>query len=193
MTSTPFKDLIAAAAEAKYTVIPAGPYAVACRDASATKSSTGKDMIKLGVKVVVGPHKGASVLTQQTLTVDNPAATAMFFKFLAAFGIEDADLEALPPREDGGPNIAAVCAMLKGRVAMADVDVHEWNDEDRNGVERFKKPTPEQLAAIEEALKADGASISDPLGNKAADPFAGASAPSDPTAAGGGKKAGDPF
>jgi hypothetical protein len=192
MSSTPFKDLLAAAAEAKYVVIPKDDYAVACRDCTATKASTGKDMLKLTCKVVVGPHKGATLPTNQTLTTDNPVATAMFFKFLKAFGIEDSDLEALPPREDGGPNMAAVANMLKGRIAIATVSIENWQDEDRNQIDRFKKPTPEQLAGIEEAITAGGGSMTDPLGTGAgaSDPFANAGAAADPTA---GKAAGDPF
>jgi hypothetical protein len=171
MSSTPFKDLIAAAAEAKFTVIPAADYVLACRDAQATKSSTGKDMIKMSCKVLVGPHAGASLITQQTLTVDNPSAVAMFLKFLAAHGIEEDVLADLPPAPDGGPNIAAVCGLLKGRVAIGTVSVGQWNEEDRNYIDRFKKPTAEQSAAIEEALKT-GAMDAVGASPKAADPFA---------------------
>jgi hypothetical protein len=156
MSTTPFSELIKQAAEAKYVVVPPNDYLVMVQDATATKSSTSKDMIKLKVKVVGGPHKGASMLTQQTLTPDNPAAIAMFMKFLGAFGLTEDFLAELPPREDGGPNIAAVCQALKGRVAVAKVTVGQWNDEDRNNVDKFLKPNAEQEAAAREAIEADG-------------------------------------
>jgi hypothetical protein len=186
VSTTPFKDLIAAAAEAKYTVIPANDYPVRVRDANATKSSTGKDMIKLAVKVIGGPHADASILTQQTLSPENPAAVAIFLKFLNAFGITEDWLAELPPRDDGGPNIAAVAAALKGRVAIAVVDVHQWNDEDRNGIDKFKKPTAEQEAAIREAL---GDAAPQAFGS----PQAGPSDPFAAAAPAGGKPAGEPF
>lgn len=183
MTSTPFKDLIAAASEAKFVVIPAGDYPVRVRDASATKSSTGKDMLKLAVKVIGGPHNDASILTQQTLSPENPAAVAMFLKFLDSFGITEDWLAELPPREDGGPNMGTVAAALKGRVAIAVVDVHEWNGDDRNGVNKFKKLTAEQEVAVKEAL-GDGASAA----------FGAPSAgPSDPFATAAKGSAEEPF
>jgi len=185
MSTTPFGKLIEQAAEAKYTVVPAGLYNVICTEASATKSSTGKDMIKLRVKVVTGPHKNATILTQQTLTPDNPAAVAMFLKFLDAFGLDEEFLRALPPREDGGPNFAAVASALKGRAAVAEVDVHQWNDEDRNGVKKFRRPTPEEKAAIEQTLDPAGSSEAFGAPKVATDPFASAPA--------GGGSAADPF
>lgn len=175
MSSTPFADLIKQAAEAKYTVIPIADYAVIVRDSNATKSTTGKDMLKLAVKVVLGPYKDSSILTQQTLSPENPAAVAIFMRFLDAFGLDEGFLVDLPPREDGGPNMAAVAAALKGRVAMASVGVHEWNGEDRNDVQKFKKPSVEQEANIKEALSAAGVE-----GNAFSKPSAG---PSDPFAA----------
>lgn len=172
MSTTPFQDLIKQAAEAKFVVIPASDYPVRVRDASATKSSTGKDMLKLAVKVIGGPHNDASVLTQQTLSPENPAAVAIFLKFLDSFGITEEWLAELPPRDDGGPNMGAVASALKGRVAIADVEIHEWNGEDRNGIKKFKKPTAEQEVAIKEAL-GDGAGSAFGLPSTGpSDPFA---------------------
>lgn len=175
MSSTPFSELIKQAAEAKFTVIPVNEYAIVARDCSATKSSTNKDMLKLSVKVLVGPFKDSSVITQQTLSPENPAAVAIFLKFLDAFGLDEEFLAALPPREDGGPNMSAVASAIKGRAAMAEVGIHEWQGEDRNDIKRFKKPTAEQQAAIQEALEAAGVE-----GNVFGAPSAG---PSDPFAA----------
>lgn len=190
MSSTPFGDLLKQAAEAKYVVVPANDYMVVVKDASAVKSSTGKDMIKLSVKILAGPFKGSGILTQQTLSPDNPAALNIFFRFLEAFGIDEEFLNGLPAREDGGPNIPAVAAALKGRAAVAAVDISQWNDEDRNGVSKFKKPNPEQVAAIKEAMGADGIGGPDPFSAPSAgpsDPFVAAASP----AAGGATK--DPF
>ena len=188
MSSTPFSELIKQAAEAKFQVIPSNDYAVVCRDANATKSSTSKDMLKVSVKVLAGPYKDSSVLTQQTLSPENPAAVAIFLKFLDAFGLDEEFLAGLPPREDGGPNMSAVAAALKGRCAIATVGVHEWNGEDRNDVQKFKKPSTEQEALIKDALEGAGVE-GNPFGapKVTSDPFA-ASAP-----AGGGKPEGEPF
>jgi hypothetical protein len=190
LSTTPFSELIKQAAEAKYTVVPESRYAVVCRDATATKSSTQKDMIKLTVKIVAGPQKGNNVLTQQTLSPDNANAVAIFLKFLDAFGLDSAFLEGLPPGPEGGPNIPAVAAALKGRVAMADVGVHQWNDEDRNDVKKFYRPKPEEEAAIREALAADGVA-GDPFGAPSAsgggDPFGGGAPAPSPMGAGGEK------
>lgn len=194
MSTTPFSALIDAAKEAKFTVIPASDYPVVIRDASATKASTGKDMIKFSAKVLVGPHKGAGLLGQQVLTTDNPVALAMFFKTMEALGIDEATILGLPPAADGGPNMAALAALMKGKTAVATVSVGQWNDEDRNYVDKLKKPGPEVQAAIDQAL-----SSGDPFagaagagaGGGAADPFAGGAPAGDPLAE--GKKPGDPF
>lgn len=186
MTATPFSDLIKQAAEAKFVVIPNADYPIVCKNASDTKASTGKDMIKMTVAVIAGPHKGATIPTQQVLSPENPAAVAIFLKAMAAFGITEEWLAALPPRQDGGPNIAALAAELRGKTAMASVTTSTWNDEDRNQIERFKKPTPEQQAVIEEAMSEFGASFVAPAA--AGDPFASASA-----AAGSAAPDKDPF
>jgi hypothetical protein len=156
MSTSPFSELIKQAAEAKFVVVPAETYAVICKDASSTTSSTGKPMLKLNVRIVLGPHKGAGTITQQTLSAENPAAVQIFLKFLAAFGLDEDFLQSLPPAADGGPNFVAVASALKGRVAMAKFDVHEWAGEDRNGVERFTKPKPEEEAAIRQVLESEG-------------------------------------
>lgn len=200
MSSTPFADLIKQAGEAKYKVIPTDTYAVVCKGATATMSSTGKPMLKLNVKTLLGPHKDAGLITQQTLTAENPVAVAMFLKFLAAFGIEEDFLISLPPAPDGGPNMVELGKALVGRAAMAEVSIGEWDGEDRNNIDKFKKPNPEQKAAIEQALGALGESSAFAAPKAPpADPF-GATAPTStttPAGAAGGlvddKPAEEPF
>lgn len=177
MSTTPFSELIKQAAEAKYVVVPNDDYAIAVKSCTDIKASTGKDMLKLSVKVLVGPHQGASLITQQTLSPENPAAIAMFLKFLDSFGLDEEFLAALPPREDGGPNLKAVAAALVGRAAMATVGTQEWQGEDRNNIEKFKKPTADQQAMIEAAIaSAGGTSPFSAPSTGPADPFAAAAA-----------------
>jgi hypothetical protein len=178
LSSTPFSKLVDAAKEAKFTVIPAADYVVVCRDATPTKSSTSKDMLKLSCKVIVGPHAGSNLLTQQTLTEDNPVAVAMFMKFLDAFGITEEFLVDLPPAEGGGPNWQLVCRELKGKTALAVVTVGEWNEEDRNYIDKFKRVPPAMAADVDAALAQAGGGGSDPFvaAGAPADPFAAAAA-----------------
>ena len=96
-------------------------------------------------------------------------------------------LEALPPAEDGGPNFRAVAEALKGRACTAAIDTERYNDEDSSAIQKFKKPSPEMKAAIEQALEAMGGA-SQAFGAPStgpADPFAasaaGDAAPSDGT------------
>lgn len=185
MTQSSFGELIKQAKEAKFVVVPANDYPIVCKVASATKASTGKDMVKMTVSIIAGPYKGNSVPTQQVLSPENPAAVAIFLKAMAAFGITEEWLAALPPREDGGPNIAALAAELQGRTAMAAIGIGSWQDEDRNQVDRFKKPTPDQELIIKEAM----ATYTGPGAAAAAsDPFAAA-----PAAAAAGGDAKEPF
>lgn len=181
MSSTPFSQLIEQAKDAKFVVIPMADYAIVCKAATAVKASTGKDMVKMTVTVIAGPHRGANVLTQQVLSPENPAAVAIFLKAMAAFGITEEFLASLPPREDGGPNMVALAAALQGKTAMAEVEIRSWQDEDRNDIKRFKLPNAEQEAAIKEALASFdipiAAAASDPFATPAADPFAAAAAP----------------
>jgi hypothetical protein len=181
MSTSAFGDLLAKAKEAKFVVVPKDDYGIVCTNASATQSSTGKPMLKLTTKIVVGPHAGvAPKPSNQTLTIDNPIAVKIFFDFLAAFGLDDEFLESLPPGADGGPNWPAVAQALKGRACVAAIDSEEYQGETSSAVQKFKKPSPEMKAAIEQGLETMG--VSGAFGAPSAgpaDPFA-ASAPAAP-------------
>lgn len=154
MSTTPFSELIEQAKEVAFKIIPAGKYPVICKDCSAVKSSTGKDMLKLSLRVVGGPYEKSSLLANQTLSPENPAAVAIFLKFLNSFGVTEEWLAELPPREDGGPNFGAVAAELKGKTAIAEVGIHEWNGEDRNGVDKFFPAKGDEATLLAEAASA---------------------------------------
>jgi hypothetical protein len=132
-----WQEVLEQARSAKFNVIPAGEYHIRVEEPKPTNASTGSPMIKLRARVQSGPHARTSLLTQQTLTLDNPVALRMFVRFLNAFGIGEEWLATLGTTADLTP----IAQALDGREAIAVVKIGKWADEDRNEIDRFKPMT----------------------------------------------------
>jgi hypothetical protein len=126
----PWDELMDAADEASIAPIPASDYDVIIDSVEATTSSTKKPMWKIVCKVENGQYKDRKIYTQQTLTMDNQNAMAIFFKTMAVVGLNKQYFASKPTPQD-------VAQALVGRRFRAKVGVERWNEEDRNKITRW--------------------------------------------------------
>jgi hypothetical protein len=94
-------------------------------------AKTGAPMVVLQMKVVNGPKSGRIVFTNIVFSTDKAFALAMWFKKLAAFGLDDAYFAR-------GPELDDIAVSLLGRYVTATLGIREWNDTKSNDVSSFK-------------------------------------------------------
>ncbi len=83
ITGVNFGDLLKAAGDAGFSVIPAGAYDVVVDSASHKQVSGGaKEAIAVQFKVESGPYAGQSVFNNFVLSPDNANALAFFFRHM---------------------------------------------------------------------------------------------------------------
>jgi hypothetical protein len=87
-------------------------------------------MVVAVLKVVTGPYAGKTVWHNFVLTEDNPNALGWFFKHMAALGIDQSTIAALPPPEQGG--LEQLAQMIVGRYVTANVGHRLWQGSTRN-------------------------------------------------------------
>jgi hypothetical protein len=137
MTVIDWNQVLENARTASFATVPNAEYHIRVEEPNATTSSTGKPMLKFRCRIMSGPHARASILTQQTLSIESPPALAMFVRFLKAFGLDESWLAQLGQSADLTP----IAQALDGREATAVVTTEKWNDEDRNKINKFKPLT----------------------------------------------------
>ena len=115
--------------------LPVGKYRVIVTKAEAVKASTGADMIKATFEVMEGQFKGRNLFNNFVLSTEKPFALAMFFKNLAAFGL-DGNFFAQNPG-----NLDAVAANLVNKQAVVGVKIEPFQGLDRNQVESCEPVT----------------------------------------------------
>ena len=114
-------------AKAGTAPVPNGDYEVKVVEAQATKSSTDKLMFKVKFEIIEGPHVKRRVPNQYTVSTDNPVALAIFFRNMAAMGLDEAFF-------DGNPNPDQVASALLNRVCRVTLTTEAWQGVDRNKV-----------------------------------------------------------
>lgn len=132
MTTQSWKDLKKTAEDASKP-LPADWYNVVVEKAESTMSSTNKPMIKVVLVVTSGPQaNNRKVWTQFVFSPDSPFALQMFFKNLAAFGLNDSFFDSLPPNPEQGMGIIA--ESLIGLSARAKIEPRTFNGVERDNV-----------------------------------------------------------
>jgi hypothetical protein len=117
-------------AEAGPEPIPDGIYDFVVSTAKSQPAKTGAPMVVAVLKVVSGPYAGKTVWHNFVLTEDNPNALGWFFKHMAALGIDQSTIAALPPPEQGG--LEQLAQMIVGRYVTANVGHRLWQGSTRN-------------------------------------------------------------
>lgn len=118
-------------------LLPDGEYNLAVVDATATKASTGKPMIKCKFRVIDGAYEGRPTWSQFTLSTENPVALRIFFQHMAAFGLESPFFAALPSGEEG---LRIVADNLRNRAVHVRVGTRPFQGQDRNDITPLGPP-----------------------------------------------------
>lgn len=113
-----------------------GDFPVIIVEASAVKSQNDKDMIKYKAKIETGPYAGRALSGNFVVSPESSGAMRMFFLHMAVLGLDDAFWSANPnaPMEQ-------VAKAIEGRRAVATVGTRQWQGQDREEIQGWKKPT----------------------------------------------------
>lgn len=119
--------------DAGFGAVPAGKYTVRVVKGENVKASTGADMVKVEMEIEGGPYAGRKLWTNIVFTVDNPNAMRFTIRKLNGLGITKEIISTQKPTP------AQIASMIVGVVSEAEVEVRQYNDEDRNDVKMFKR------------------------------------------------------
>lgn len=125
-------DLQAAAADAGFSLVPAGVYAVEVTKAEAGKTSTQKDKLSCRFKITEGPQANSVFFDDFVIVPDNAVAMGFFFRKMNALGLGRDYFAANPP-------LIQVARDLLGKQASVEVEIDYSYFED--GKNRIKKIT----------------------------------------------------
>lgn len=121
---------------------PPGRYRLFCDKADAKTASTGSLMISTKFHIEGGPLHGKAIFHNFVLTVDNAFALSIFFRGLAAFGLDDNFFAQM-----NSSSLEPVALALVGRQADADIDIRPYQGTDRNQINGFH-PVSGMSAAV---------------------------------------------
>lgn len=141
---------------------PPGSHVVEIKKASWKHNSSGNPMYSVQGVIVEGPAEGKSVFNNFNVTVDNDFAVAIFFRHMAALGLDEGFFAAQPSHD-------AVCQALVGRRAVFELEIRQWQGQDRNGVTDVRPLSAAQATAA--------AMLGTPTGPAVATATVGAGAP----------------
>lgn len=130
-TGIEWDDLIKNSSTA-FDPLPEGDYDVTVVESSAATTQTGKDMVKLKMRVDSGPHANRHVFNQHVLSTDNPNALSFWFQHMAAYGLTK-DWFATTK-----PSIERIAAEIGGKRVRVTLDTRDWNGQKRNNVKSIK-------------------------------------------------------
>jgi hypothetical protein len=133
MASTNWKDLQKTAKEAT-EAIPPGDYLVQVESAEYAEASTGKDMIKLKVRILEGAYKGRPIFTNLVLAPESGFALNLFFARIMGLGVTQSHL-------DDEISVQAMPEIMKDRIAMAKVEKDKpYQGQERTQITTFTDP-----------------------------------------------------
>lgn len=105
--------------------IPIGWYDMTIVAAEYKTASTGKPMYKCQFQIESGPQQGRKVTNNFNVTVDNPAALRIFFRQMAALGLDQTFFAQNPPPE-------LVAQSLLGKRARVELGERMFQGEKQN-------------------------------------------------------------
>lgn len=147
-----FGDLLKAADDAGFSVVPVGDYPMEVATAEVGATSTGKHKISTRFKILSGPYQGKSIFNDFILSPESGAALGFFFRHMKVLGLDRGYFDHNPP-------LTSVASSIIGRQCMGTVGVRVWNEQERNELKGIKAlpgavigsapmmPTPHQFGA----------------------------------------------
>lgn len=126
-----------------FDAIPKGNYNVVVQEAEKQISrNTNKDMIKVRVQVIDGPHANRVLFSYIVFSPESPKAMRMTLNKLAAFGVTREFIATIRP------SVGQIADLLEGRKAVAVVGIQKGGDYDgSNEIKSFKVLEGEAQAA----------------------------------------------
>lgn len=98
-----------------------------------SSSGSGNEMIVTKLRCLVGPYASKTITNNFVLTADNPSALNIFFRHMAAFGLDDSFFGQL-----GSQGLAPVAQALKGRRARITIGHRQWNGTNQNDIKAIQ-------------------------------------------------------
>lgn len=117
MSSTSYRDLLGNAEGFK--TIPESTYEAVVDRCEARTSAKGKTMFATMFKIDGGPNDGHPIWTNLTISPESPTALGIFFRQMAALGLDGAFFEAEPTDEQ-------VAHAITGKRATITVKITEY-------------------------------------------------------------------
>lgn len=150
MTTMNFGELLATAdTSGGGAPPPPGEYDVVVESAEAKNSSTGKPMIKVRFKILVGPHAGRGIFNNFTISTESAGALSFFFQHMDALGL-DRDFFA------ANPALELVAQTLIGRQAKITGEHRDWNGKAQFDIKKIARPTVGVVAPPVAAVATSG-------------------------------------
>jgi hypothetical protein len=140
MAAISFTDLLAAAGDAGFSLLPNGPYDVKVFAVEAKKSGKGKDMFAIQYEILSGPHMGRKIKNNLTISPESPIALGFFFREMKAMGLAAEFFQTNPTPQ-------VVAATLVGKVCRIEVGKGSFNNEERDEVKKVMPPLGGAAAA----------------------------------------------
>lgn len=110
---------------------PPGDHIVEIKKCSWKMNQSNNPMYSIQGTIVDGPAEGKAVFNNFNVTVENDFALSIFFRHMAALGLDENFFGA-------GPSHDQVCQALVGRRAVFSLEIRQWQDSNRNGVTDVK-------------------------------------------------------
>lgn len=133
MSQFNFADLMKQAGSS-FEPLGAGTYEAVIKKAEAVRTATGKTMFKLTWSITQGPFTNRKVWSNQVISPESPPALGIFFRHMAALGLDATFFGANPSPDQ-------VAAALVNRPAQITVSQREYQGQLRNDVTDIKQGT----------------------------------------------------
>lgn len=131
MSSLNWGDLVKDAGETgSYEPLPDGDYELKVVEATAKVAQSGKTMFAVKAQVQGGAHNNRLVWDNLVVTPDSPAALGMFFRKMAALGLN---------REffSSSPSNAQIEAALQSRSFRGQIGSRTWQGQKKNEIKMY--------------------------------------------------------
>jgi hypothetical protein len=101
-----------------------------------SSSGSGNEMIVTKLRCLVGPYAGKSITNNFVLTADNASALNIFFRHMAAFGLDENFFAQI-----GQGDLTPIASALRGRRARITIGHRQWNGTNQNDIKAINPLT----------------------------------------------------
>jgi hypothetical protein len=114
---------------------PEGDYDFEVVECDAVTATTGAPMLKTKLRCLTGTYAGKHIMNNFVLSLDNPGALAIFFRHMAAFGLDESFFAGL-----GKGDLRPLSSVLRGEHRRATITIghRTWNGVAQNDVKAVR-------------------------------------------------------